>query len=106
MKQLIKETSIYNKRKKGFSKVITYGYDTNAQGLSVVRTINKNIKEFTPVQTCTGVSLGLCFSSYIKAIKFVNKYLSSFNFNVPTKKIASNLKIKQIIIHHKYAIYE
>ena len=97
MKQLIKETRIGNKRNKNGVKVITYGYDTKVKGLSVIRTVNKNYKEFTPIQNHSGLGLGVYFCSPMNAVRFANKYFTPFDFNVPEKDIIENQGIKDIV---------
>lgn len=79
MKRQIKETSILGRR--GPVRIITYGYNTQVDGLDVIRTIDKKGKKFTIVHRKSGISLGVYFPSAIRAAKFANKYLKDFDWS-------------------------
>lgn len=78
MKKQIKETLVMGKR--GPQRVITHGYDTQIIGLDIIRTINRNGKEFTPVHRKSGLSLAVYFPTATKAMKFANKHFTGFDF--------------------------
>ena len=77
MKRQIKETTVLGKR--GPQRVITYGYNTQIDGLDVIR-CDGNRKQFVPIHRISGLSIDLDFPSAIKAVKFANKYLKDFDF--------------------------
>lgn len=78
MKRQIKETTIIGNR--GPQRVITYGYDTKVDGLDVIRTIDDERGRFSAVHMKSGLGIGVYFTSATKAIRFVNKYLTGFDF--------------------------
>ena len=84
MKRQIKETSIRGRR--GPQRVITYGYGTQVIGLDVIRVVEPD-ERFCIVQSKSGISMGIYFASYIKAVKFANKYLKGFDFTRNTKEM-------------------
>lgn len=77
MKRQIKETTILGKR--GPRRVITYGYDTQIEGLDVIR-VDGYGRLFTPIHKRSGLSISVYFPNPTKAIKFANKYLKGFDF--------------------------
>lgn len=99
MKRQIKETTILGKR--GQQRVITYGYDTGIDGLDVVRTTDRNTKEFTPIHTKSGFSLSVYFISAIRAVRFANKYLKGFDFTQDIDKLLNNKKLRKCVIDAK-----
>lgn len=78
MERQIKETSIMGKR--GQQRVITYGYNTQVDGLDIIRAVDSNTKEFTPIHRKSGRSLSVYFPTATKGVKFANKYLKDFDF--------------------------
>lgn len=95
MKKIIMETSIHGKR--GPQKVITYGYNTKVAGLNVIRVMGPE-KEFCIIQEKTGLSLGVYFTAYTKAIRFANNYLIDFDFNRNAKEISWDYDLRKCIM--------
>lgn len=95
MKKTIMETSIHGKR--GPQKVITYGYNTKVAGLNVIRVVGED-KEFCIIHAKTGLSFGIYFIAYTKAINFANKYLIDFDFNRSAREISWDYDLRKCIM--------
>lgn len=89
-KKQIKETLMMCHR--GPAKVITFGYDTQVVGLDVIKVIGID-KEFTITHRKSGLSLGVYFTAYTRAIKFANKYLKGFDFLQDSKTLQANKEL-------------
>lgn len=99
MKRQIKETSIISGR--GPVRIITYGYNTQVDGLDVIRTIDKKGKKFTIVHRKSGISLGVYFPSAIRGAKFANKYLKDFDFTQYANDLLRDGKLGKCIYSAK-----
>ena len=97
MKRQIKETTIRGER--GPQRVITYGYDTKINGLDVIRIIDDKPKKFTAVHVKSGLSIGIYFPTATKAIKFVNKYLTAFDFTQDVDALLRDGKLEDCILN-------
>ena len=98
MKRQLKETSIMGKR--GPQRVITYGYNTQINGLDVVRVVGPD-KEFCIVLSKSGLSIGVYFTGHARAIKFANKYLKGFDFTRDPNKITRDRKLRKCVYNAK-----
>jgi hypothetical protein len=76
--------------------VITYGYNTEVNGLNVVRVVDEN-KEFCIVHDISGMSMGIYFTAHTKAVRFANKYLIDFDFKRSAEKIKLDNNIRECI---------
>ena len=99
MKRLIKETTISGKR--GPQRVITYGYNTEIDGLDVVRIPQEDRIGYTPIHTKSGLSVSVCFTSATKAIKFANKYLKDFDFTQDKDDLLRDGKLGECVHNAK-----
>ena len=99
MKKQIKETTIMGKR--GPQGVITYGYNTQVNGLDVVRVIYGDEEEFTPIHVKSGLSIGIHFTGYVKAVKFANKYLKGFDFTQDADDLIRDGKLGKCVYNAK-----
>jgi len=98
MKKTIMETRIQGKH--GSQMVITYGYKTKVPGLSVVRSVALD-RAFCIIHAKSGLSLGIFFTAFTKAIGFANKYLINFDFNRSVKEIMSDYGIRKCLFDAK-----
>ena len=98
MKKQIKETTIMGKR--GPQRVTTYGYNTQVKGLDVIR-VDGNGKEFTPIHVKSGLSIGIHFTDYVKAVKFANKYLKGFDFTQDVDDLIRDGKLGKCVYNAK-----
>ena len=99
MKRQIKETLISGKR--GPQRVTTYGYNTQVNGLDVVRVVHSDEKEFTPIHVKSGLSIGIHFTDYVKAVKFANKYLKCFDFTQDEDDLLRDGKLGKCVYNAK-----
>lgn len=97
MKRQIKETTV--SRRLGAARVITYGYDTKVNGLEVIRIIDDGPKKFTAIHVKSGLSICVYFPTATKAIKFVNKYLTGFNFTQDEDDLLRDGKLGEYILN-------
>ena len=98
MKRQIKETLISGKR--GPQRVTTYGYNTQVNGLDVVRVVHSE-KEFAPIHVKSGLSIGIHFTDCVKAVKFANKYLKCFDFTQDEDDLLRDGKLGKCVYNAK-----
>lgn len=98
MKSQLKETSMMGRR--GLAKVITHGYNTQINGLDVIRVIDAD-KNYVIVHTKSGLSLGVWFEAPTKAVRFANKYLKGFDFTQTTDDLTKDGKLGKCVYNAK-----
>ena len=99
MKRQIKETTIMGKR--GPQRVTTYGYNTKVEGLDIIRVIDDMPGKFTAVHVKSGLSIGVYFPTATRIVKFVNKYLTTFDFTQDKDILLKDGKLGECVLNAK-----
>lgn len=99
MKRQIKEAMV--QRRRGPTRVVTYGYDTKINGLDIIGNIDGICGKFTVVHVKSGYSIGIYFGTASKAFKFANKYLTGFDFTQDSEDLLRDGKLGECVLNAK-----